>query len=92
MKELFKNFHSILREKGVHAVILGDDCLMLTAIDAVIMIHEEKFVIYEYYYPIDFEIPVIGPRLGAIALADPRCFDQLAGFCHEITQTSRKEA
>ena len=64
MKELFKEFYHILKDKGVRTVFLGDDCLMLTSIDALIIIHEEKFKIYKYYKPIDFKIPIVGDVLG----------------------------
>ena len=90
MKEIYEDISYIIKGHNIGALAF-DDYIMLTGLDAMLIIDEEKMKVYEMYYPIDFEIPTTGERLATIRLADPKCFDQLVEFCHEFEEERRKE-
>jgi hypothetical protein len=87
--ELYQALARILRKYGIPAVI-SDDHLMFTQFDAIMAVKDEKIIIWEFYLPVDHNVPTLGERLKTIRLADPDCFEQLRRFCDE--QPGRKAA
>jgi len=86
--QLYQSLSGILKKHDI-ATVVYDDHLMFTGFKAVLAVKDEKIIIWEYYLPIDFDIPTIRDRIKAIRLADPNCFDQLRRFCDE--QSSGQE-
>ena len=80
--ELYSGLARILRKMGV-SVITEDEHLMFTKFDGILVVEDEKMVIFEYYLPIDFDIPTLGARLETIQLANPNCFEHIRRFCDE---------
>ncbi len=81
-RELYVGISKILKQKGISTVI-NDDCLLFTAWDGILRIEDEKIIINDHYWEIDFEIPIVGERLKTIRLANPDCFDQVRRFCND---------
>jgi len=73
-------------------MVWSDDCIVLSPVDVLIIIAGEKATIFEYYLPIDLEIPTVGSKLGSVWLADPKCFGQLTEMCREIIKESIEKA
>jgi hypothetical protein len=88
-KEIYDGVTRILRNKGV-SCISYDEHILITNFDGLIVLEDEKLIIYEYYLPWDMNIPTTGERLTTIRLADPDCFDRVRKFCHE--QARREKA
>jgi len=87
--ELYGGLARILREMGV-SVVTEDEHLMFTKFDGILVVEDEKMVIFEYYLPIDFNIPTLGARLKTIRLADPNCFEYVRRFCNEQEEKRKK--
>lgn len=81
MIDIYYGIVDLLKRHGISAAVENDLMPLVTLPnDLVLMIRNDKMVIYEEFWPIDSNIPELSVELTSWPLADPNCFNSLVKF------------